>query len=55
MLYIPWMVISDDNGINKKCVLETSIFQLPKVKNYKSRLCTNPLEHPPRAPNTKIR
>ena len=58
MLYIPWMVILGDHNIKKK-VSETSIFELPGVKNCIGRLCTNPLEAPPpppaSAPNTQIR
>ena len=54
MLYIPWMVIRDDHGIKKK-VPKTSIYELPKVQNCRSRLCTNPLGHVPRAPNTQIK
>ena len=44
MLYIPWMVILGGHNIKKKQVSKTSIFELPKVKNCKSRLCTNPLD-----------
>ena len=44
---------------SKKQVSKTSIFELPKVKNCISRLCTRPLGAPPsppsgRAPNTQI-
>ena len=42
MLYISWMVILGDHGIKKK-VSKTSIVGLPWVKNFISRLCTNPL------------
>ena len=55
MLYIAWMVILGDHGIKKK-MTKTSIFELHKVKNCISRLCTNPLGHPPPplGPNTQI-
>ena len=33
--------------ISKKQVSKTLIFELPKVKNCISRLCTNPLGDPP--------
>ena len=45
MLYIPWMVILGDHNI-KKNNSKTSIFQLRKVKNCMSRVCTNPLGNP---------
>ena len=45
MLYIPWMVILCGENIKKKTVSKTSIFELPKVKNYTSRLCTGPFTH----------
>ena len=52
--YIPWMVILGDYGI-KKTSFETSIFELPRVKNCMCRLCTNPLGGPPPpGPNTQI-
>ena len=53
MLHIPWMVILGDH-YGKKMVPKTSIFELPRVKNCISRLCTNPLEPPPPGPNTQI-
>ena len=54
MLYIAWMVILGDHGI-RKTSFETSIFELSRVKNYISRLCTNPLGVPPPPPlNTQI-
>ena len=37
--------------ISKKQVLETPIFELSRVKNCISRLCTNPLGAPPPPPN----
>ena len=40
MLCIPWMVILRGHNIKKK--KEFSIFELPRVKNYISRLCTGP-------------
>ena len=51
--YIPWMVILNGDNI-KKTSFKNSIFELPKVKNYISRLCTNPLGDPPPRPNTQI-
>ena len=39
MLYIPWIVNLSDHDIKKK-VSKTSIFELSKVKNCMSRLCT---------------
>ena len=36
--------------ISKKQVLKTSIFELPRLKNCISRLCTNPLGEPPPPP-----
>ena len=53
MLYIPWMVILGDQNI-KKHVSKTSIFELPRVKNCISRLCTNPLGTPPPRPNPNM-
>ena len=48
------MVILGDCGVKKK-VSKTSIFELPKVKNCISRLCTNPLgPPPPPGPNSQI-
>ena len=45
--------------VSKKKVSKTSVFELPKVKNWISRLCTNPLDPPPppgvRPTNTQIR
>ena len=46
MLYIAWMVILSDPGI-RKTSFEILIFELPKVKNCISRLCTNSLGAPP--------
>ena len=40
--------------ILKKQVWKTSIFELPRVKNCISRLCTHPLGAPPPGPNTQI-
>ena len=34
--------------VSEKYVSKTSIFELPRVKNCISRLCTNPLGDPPR-------
>ena len=45
MLYIAWMVILTGHNI-KKTSFESSIFELPKVKNSISTLCTNPLGDP---------
>ena len=53
MLYVPWMVILGDHGIKKIKFLKTLIFELPKVKNCISRLCTNPLGDPP-TPHTQF-
>ena len=48
------MVILGDCGVKKK-VSKTPIFELPKVKNCISKLCTNPLgDPPPPRPNTQI-
>ena len=44
MVYIVWMVVLCGHQIKKK-ISETSIFELPRVKNY-SGLCTNPLGDP---------
>ena len=46
MLYIPWMVILGGHNIKKKQVSKTSIFELPRVKNCISRLCTGPFTRP---------
>ena len=41
--------------MSKKKVLKTSIFELSRVKNCISRLCTNPLgDPPPRVAHTQI-
>ena len=54
MLYIPWMVILSGDNI-KKQVSKTSIFELPRLKNCISRLCSKSLEDtPPPGPNTQI-
>ena len=45
MLCISWMVTLGDQGI--KFFSGTLIFELPKVKNCTSMLCTNPLGPPP--------
>ena len=45
MLYIPWIVILGDCNIKKK-VSKTLIFELPKVRNSISRLCTGPFTRP---------
>ena len=45
MLYIAWMVILGDDN-TKKTSFENSIFELPRVKNYISRLCTGPFTRP---------
>ena len=42
MLYISWVVILGDHDVKKK-VSRTSIFELPRVKNCISTLCTCPL------------
>ena len=54
MLYIRWMVILSGQNTKKK-VSKTSIFELPRVKNSISRLCTHPLgaPPPPPGPNTQ--
>ena len=44
MLYIPWMVILGDHNMKKK-VSETLIFELSRVKNCISRLCTGTFTH----------
>ena len=49
MLYISWMVILGDHNITKKKV-RTVDFELYRLKNYISRLCTNPLGYPPHPP-----
>ena len=51
MLYIPWMVILGDHKIIKTS-FENFVFELPRVKNCVSRLCTNPLGAPPPPPPT---
>ena len=53
MLYMAWMVILGDHGI-KKYVSKTSIFELHRVKNCRSRLCTNPLGAPPPPPPPRV-
>ena len=55
MLYIAWMVIVSGHDITK-IRFKTSIFELPKVKNCISMLCTNPLGDtiPPPTSNTQI-
>ena len=49
MLHIPYMVILGDQGIIKQ-LFKTSNFNLSRVKNCISRLCTNPLGAPPPPP-----
>ena len=49
MLYIPWMIILGGHDIKKKS-FENFDFELPRVKNCISRLCTNPLGDPPNPP-----
>ena len=44
---IPWMVILGDRGIKKNKFQKHRFFELPRVKNYISRFCTNPLGDPP--------
>ena len=65
MLYIPWMVILSEYGVKHalhtldgqvitvptKQVWKTSIFELLRVENCISRLCTNPLGDPPPPPD----
>ena len=53
MLYIPWIAILGDHNI-KKISFETSIFELPRVQNCISRLCTNLLGAPPPPPPTDL-
>ena len=45
MLYILWMVILGGHNIKKKNFRKTSIFELSKVKNCGSKLCTSPFIH----------
>ena len=40
---VPWMVILGDHNIKKKEVSKTTIVELPKVKNYMSRLWRGPI------------
>ena len=51
MLYIGYLIILDGKNITKS-VLEISIFELPRLVNFISRLCPRPLPPPP--PNTQI-
>ena len=53
MLYIGYLIILDGKNI-KKISLEISIFELPRLVNYISRLCPRPLGSPPPPPNTQI-
>ena len=46
MLSIPWMVSLGDHGISK-LTFETSIFELPRVKNRMSNLATHTVGPPP--------
>ena len=50
MLYIGHFIILDGKNI-KKSVLEISIFELPRLVNYISRLCARPLGSPPPPPH----
>ena len=50
MLYIGYLIILDGKNI-KKPVLEISIFELPRLENYISRLCPGPFGTPPQHPN----
>ena len=47
MLYIAWMVIVGDHGMKKISfeISKTSIFEVYRVKNCISRLCTGPFTH----------
>ena len=47
MLYIGYLIILDGQNIKKKSVLEITIFELPRLENYISRLCPSPLGRPP--------
>ena len=47
MLYISWMIILCGDNIKKNKFQKLQFFQLPRVKNCISRLCSNPLRAPP--------
>ena len=56
MIYVYWMLISDDNGI-KKMSFKSWILGLRRVKSCKGKLCTNIFGDPPpprRVPNAQI-
>ena len=54
MLYIGYLIILDGQSIKNKTVPENSIFELPRVENCISKLCSRPLGSPPPPSNTQI-
>ena len=57
MLYIGYLITANGQYTKQKPVLGISIFELPRLENYISRLCPSPLgtplKHPNRVKNTQ--
>ena len=55
MLYVGFLIIMNDQNIQKKSVLKISIFELPRLENCIRRLWPSPLppsKHPNRVKST---